>query len=211
MTGYRLLFVIALMHVLFTPKVYAHGGVAFEEDRCVINIDFLRAHFTIYQPTKSRSEEFCEDIPGVTDTIFVMEYLHSFLSEMPVDFRIIRDEQDFGIYARWEDVQSIDDIDSVTAFYQSPQIRPSGELTVNYSFEEKGRYIGIVTAQHPSEDTLYKAVFYFQVGGPDYGSIPLFLSLALILQVTYWFGSGGFSRWRERRDLARSLAENNDN
>ncbi|MDT8428724.1 MAG: hypothetical protein RQ757_08155 [Pseudomonadales bacterium] len=174
----------------------AHGGVAFAEDQCVINIDFLTAHFTIYQPEASGSKEFCEDLPAVTDTLFVMEYLHDYLREMPVDFRIIEDREDVGIYARWEDIAGIADLDEVTVFYQPPEIRPSGELTVNYRFEEKGTYIGIVTAQHPQDDRVYRSVFYFQTGGPDYGSLPLFLALILVLQGGYWLGNGGWRRLR---------------
>ena len=118
---------------------------------------------------------------------------------MPVDFRIIRDEQDFGIYARWEDVQTIPDLDAVTAFYQPAVVRPEGSFTANYRFDAPGTYIGIVTAKHPEDDRVYNAVFYFQVGGADYGSLPLFAVLALCLQAAYWVGSGGLKRWRERR------------
>lgn len=179
--------------------VYAHGGVAYEEDLCVINIDFLKAHFTIYQPQSRGNEEFCEDIPSVSEAVFVMEYQHDFLKEMPVDFRIIRDEQDFGIYARWEDVQGISDLDAVTAFYQAPAVRPQGSFTTEYTFTESGTYIGIVTAQHPDDERVYKAVFYFQVGGPDYGSLPWFLALAIALQGAYWFSNGGLDRWRAKQ------------
>ncbi|MCB1647989.1 MAG: hypothetical protein H7A05_05285 [Pseudomonadales bacterium] len=194
--------VLILALVLLLPTVrqaQAHGGVAFEDDLCVINIGFLKAHFTIYQPQHSGSEEFCEDIPAVSDTMFVMEYQHDFLRQMPVDFRIIRDEQDFGIYARWEDVQTIPDLDAVTAFYQPAVVRPEGSFTANYRFDAPGTYIGIVTAKHPEDDRVYNAVFYFQVGGADYGSLPLFAVLALCLQAAYWVGSGGLKRWRERR------------
>ncbi|MDP1930077.1 MAG: hypothetical protein Q8L60_01310 [Gammaproteobacteria bacterium] len=181
------------------PRVYAHGGVAYEDDRCIINIGFLTAHFTIYQPAQRGNKEFCEDIPEVSDTVFVMEYLHNFLREMPLDFRIIRDEEDFGIYARWEDVQTIEDLDAVTVFYQPPVIRAEGQFTVNHRFDAKDTYIGIVTAQHPDDDRVYHAVFYFQVGGPDYGTLPWFFALAVLLQGIYWVSSGGYSRWRAAR------------
>lgn len=196
---YRQLALVIALSLGLAQLANAHGGVAFEEDLCVINIDFLKAHFTIYQPQLHGSEEFCEEIPSVGQTVFVMEYQHEFLKEMPVDFRIIRDTQDFGIYARWEDVRGIADLDAVTAFYQAPVIRPDGAFTVDYAFEEAATYIGIVTAQHPEDDRIYNAVFYFQVGGPDYGTLPLFLVLALCLQGAYWFGNGGLKRWQERR------------
>lgn len=198
MLSRRAWLIVTLLCMLPSTQAVAHGGVAFEDDRCIINIGFLTAHFTIYQPRSSGSEEFCEDIPAVSETVFVMEYLHDFLREMPVDFRIIRDEQDFGIYARWEDVETISDLEAVTAFYQPPQIRPTGELSVDYAFEEKGTYIGIVTAEHPDDARVYNAVFYFQVGGPDLGTLPWFLGLLLVLQGAYWVSSGGYARWRAR-------------
>lgn len=199
LTTGRILLLALLLQLTTAPEVSAHGGVAFEDDLCVINIGFLKAHFTIYQTQSSGSEEFCEDLPAVSDTLFVMEYQHDFLRQMPLDFRIIRDEYDFGIYARWEDVQGIDDLDAVTVFYQPPLIRPEGSLSFNYRFEHPGTYIGIVTAQHPEDARSYNAVFYFQVGGPDYGTLPWFFALALCLQALYWFSNGGLQRWRERR------------
>src|SRR5690606_3770944 len=48
----RAWFIILLLSIL-PLKAMAHGGVAFEDDRCVINIGFLTAHFTIYQPHSS--------------------------------------------------------------------------------------------------------------------------------------------------------------
>lgn len=192
--------VLCLVLSLGLPQfAIAHGGVAFVEDLCVINIGFLKAHFTIYQPEQHGSEEFCEEIPSIGETEFVMEYQHDFLKEMPVDFRIIRDTQDIGIYARWEDVQKIADIDEVTVFYQAPVVRTDGAFTVNYAFDEAATYIGIVTAQHPDDERVYNAVFYFQVGGPDYGTLPWFLVLAVCLQGAYWFSNGGLKRWQDRK------------
>lgn len=180
------------------PPAMGHGGVAFEDDQCVIRIDFLTAHFTVYQPETRDSREYCEDLPDVTESVFVMEYLHDFLRQMPVDFRIIRDTQGFGKFARWEDVESIEDLEAVTVFYQAPEVHADGALTARYGFEEKGTYIGIVSASHPQDERRYNAVFYFQVG-PDYGSLPLFLALALLLQGGYWMSNGGLRKLRARR------------
>ena len=169
-----------------------------EEDRCVINIGFLTAHFTVYQPETRANEEFCEDIPDVTGSLFVMEYLHDFLREMPVDFRIIRDVNDVGEFARWEDVQAIDDLEAATVYYQPPAIQANGNYTAEYAFAEKGTYIGVVTARHPDGEREYNAVFFFQVGGPDLGTIPLFIGLLVLLQLGYWWSSGGWKKWRGR-------------
>ena len=193
---------LTLLHV--SPAVFAHGGVAFSDDQCVIRIDYLTAHFTVYQPQTRGSKEYCEDLPDVTETIFVMEYLHDFLRQMPVDFRIIKDTEGFGQFAKWEDIKTIADINASTVFYQPPQVLVDGSLTANYSFEEKGTYIGIVTAEHPADDRVYHAVFYFQTGGPNYGSLPLFLALLLVLQLGYWLSTGGWAKFNKTKAQSKN-------
>ena len=86
-------------------RIYAGGGVVLEDDVCIIWIDFYSAHFTAYQPDSSGNEQFCEDLPDTGETIFVLDYLHQSLKEVPVDFRIIRDVTGLGRYARLEQVQ----------------------------------------------------------------------------------------------------------
>lgn len=185
--SYRVL-LIAFCLSWLPVKAFAHGGVVLEEDRCVINIGFLKAHFTLYQPESEGSEEFCEDVPNVEESIFVMDYLHDYLKEMAVDFRIIRDVHDFGTYAKWEDIARLEDIESTTVFYQVPTVHPDGVYKARYGFKEKGGYIGIVTATHPNREEPYRAVFYFQVGGPNYGYLPLFAVFLVLAQGVYWLG-----------------------
>lgn len=185
--------------ILGATRVAAHGGVVFGDDLCVININFMQAHFTVFQPESRASEEFCESIPDVTRSVFVMEYLHTMLPDMRIDFRIIEDEQSLGRYADWDDVQAIEDLDAVTVHYDPPRIEPGGYYRSSYDFTSPGDYIGIVTATHPIEPRNYNAVFYFRVGGPDYGTWPLFALLLVVLQAAYWFGTGGYTRFKARR------------
>jgi len=170
-------------------NVTAHGGVSMEDDMCVINIGFLKAHFTVYQPVTNGAQEFCEDIPEVASSVFVIDYLHDFLKQMQVDFRIIRDANDFGVFASWQDIASIENIEQHTIFYLPPMKHPDGVLIANYDFQQAGAYIGIVTAIHPEKDKTYHAVFYFQVGGANYGVVPLFIALLLLAQGLYWYSN----------------------
>ena len=125
--------ILILLAVLFWPAtVSAHGGVVFEEDVCVLKIGFLQAHFTGYQPQSRGSEEFCEDLPDLGDSVFVIDYLHEFLKEMPVDFRIVTDSQNLGMYAKWEDIVNLDDIEGDTVFYQPPTRWTDGVLNVSH-------------------------------------------------------------------------------
>lgn len=199
-----LCFLLAISFSLMSPVSFGHGGVAFEDDLCVININFLTAHFTVFQPETRDTDEFCEDIPDVTRSVFVMEYLHDLLEEMAIDFRIIRDVNDVGKYATWDDVLDITDLDAATVYYEEPRIEEGGFYTSSYAFEEKGTYIGIVTAEHPVEDRSYQAVFYFQVGGADLGSLPLFAALLILLQFGYWYSNGG---WEKRKQRKQTEAE----
>lgn len=193
-----LLALLLLASTLSGQYASAHGGVAFQEDLCVININFLQAHFTVFQPETRGSDEFCEDIPDVSRSVFVMEYLHNLMPEMLIDFRIIRDINEVGQYAAMEDVLAIEDLEAATVYYEPQRIEPGGFYTASYEFDSKGTYIGVVTAEHPTEDRYYTAVFYFQVGGPDYGSLPLFLALLLVLQTAYWLSNGGWAKHKAR-------------
>ena len=179
-------------------NAHAHGSVTLAEDECVIKIGFYSAHFAIYQPQTRQHEEYCEDIPDVTESVFVINYLHAVMREVPVDFRIIKDRENRGQFVNWEDIGQIEDIDRDTVFYQSPLVRPDGVFLVNHEFEESGDYIGIVATMHPTMDRKYTAVFPFHVGESNWGYVPLFAGIALLLQINYWVMTGGFSRWRKK-------------
>lgn len=196
----RLLIVSVLAGLLAAGQAgpaNAHGSVALEDDLCVIDIDFLTAHFTIFQPETRGADEFCEDIPGVARSVFIMEYLHDLLQEMRVDFRIIRDETGIGRFADRDDILAMGDLEPLTVYYQEPSIEPSGYYRAGHEFAERGSYIGIVTASHPTEARDYQAVFYFQVGR-DWGSFPLFIALIVLAQLGYWAANGGWRKFRKR-------------
>lgn len=199
----RTLSLLLSVSIAFLPNFsFAHGGVAFQDDLCVININFLTAHFTVFQPETRETDEYCEDIPDVTRSVFVMEYLHDLLEEMEIDFRIVRDVNKVGQYATWDDVQDIVDLEAATVYYEPPRMEQGGFYTASYTFEEAGTYIGIVNATQLAENRDYNAVFYFQVGGADWGTLPLFAGLLVLLQFGYWFSNGGWERRKERRKAA---------
>lgn len=186
---YSFLFLIS-----FVSNAHAHGGVFLEDDLCFIQIDFYKAHFTIYQPQTSQHKEFCEDIPSVTESIFVMEYLHDGLRKAPIDFRIIKDVLNLGRFFKEEDLDKIDNIENVTVFYQEPQIFQDGILLAKYQFQVEGDYVGIINADIPDSDTPYIAVFPFRVGSKDLGYIPILIAVVILLQLNFWLLDGGYSR-----------------
>ena len=126
-----------------------------------------------------------------------MEFLHDGLREMQVDFRIIKDTQKLGRFAKLEDIEKIKNINQQTVFYQPPTLNPDGVYLAQYDFKAKEYYIGIVTAKYPDQDMTYTAVFPFKVGGSKWGYIPAIIGLALFLQLNYWLMNGGYSRLRK--------------
>jgi hypothetical protein len=156
---------LALCLLMLSPRLSAHGSVVDGGDGCTIQFDFYSAHFAIFQPRTRQHREYCEDIPDVTESVFVMEYLHNSLREVPVDFRIIRNETQLGRFVKWSDLEVIGDLSPLTVFHQYFPPQPDGVLRVIHDFQEAGSYIGIVTVPHPSDAQLiYHAVFPFRVG-----------------------------------------------
>ena len=178
-------------------KASAHGGVVLEEDLCVIKIEVFSAHFKIYQPQVRQHQEFCEDLPEVAETVFVMEYAHSSLREASIEFRIIRDITGLGRFAKMENIKQIKDLESATVFYQAPSLDPD-IFTAVYQFDEPGWFIGIVTAQHPGLGKTYAAMFPFEVGFAGFGYLPLFGALIIFIQIYYLFTNGQLARWKEK-------------
>jgi hypothetical protein len=50
----------------------AHGSVTPDADLCLIRIGFFRAHFKVYLPETRGHDDFCEDLPDIGSSIFVM-------------------------------------------------------------------------------------------------------------------------------------------
>jgi len=146
----------------------AGGGMVIEGDKCIVWIDFYSAHFTAYQPANQGNKQFCQQLPGTGPTIFVLDYLHKSLKDVPVSFRIIHDVTGQGSYVKLKHVEKIDDLERHSVYYQPPVMRADASLKIEHNFTAEGKYIGIVTAGHPNDDTIYTAVFPFEVGGFRY-------------------------------------------
>jgi hypothetical protein len=175
-----ILFISGLV-VTTSGNVLAGGGMVLEGDKCIIWIDFYSAHFTAYQPDNRGNEQFCQQLPDVAETIFVLDYLHPSLKDVGVGFRIIRDVTGQGSFVKLKHVEEIEDIEQHTVFYQQPVIQQDASLKIVHHFKSEGSYIGIVTAGHPGNDTIYTAVFPFEVGGSNYVFIfPVILFIGVV-------------------------------
>lgn len=143
---------------------HGHGGVSMEDDVCVIKLGELKAHFTGYQPEYRATQEFCEDIPVVGKSIFVLDFISNELRDMYIDFRIIKDVNNIGNNAVLADLGGTQAIEDATIYYQEKTTFPRGTMTANYNFTEEGRYIGLVTAYYEKDSEGIISVFPFQVG-----------------------------------------------
>lgn len=176
-------FVVVVL--LLSSRAFAGGGVILQDDVCIITVGFYTAHFTAYQPQTSGNEEFCEDLPDTGESIFVLDYLHQSLKEVPVDFRIIRDVTGLGQFVKWDDVSNLEDIDAHTVFYEPPAIKPAATFRISHDFAEKGDYIGIVSAGHPTNDNVYHSVFPFRVGASRLPWGLLFFAAAIVVAAVF--------------------------
>jgi hypothetical protein len=154
----------SLVLLLVSNLSFAHGGVSIDEDVCTMRLGQLKAHFTGYQPDYRATQEFCEDIPVVGRSIFVIDFISEDLRTMHFDFRVIRDVKEIGNNAQLEDLGGPEAIEAATIFYQEKAVYPRGTLTATYDFTEKGRYIGIVTATYDDQSETLTSVFPFEVG-----------------------------------------------
>lgn len=189
--------VIFLLGLAIMPQAaLAHGSVTPDADLCIIRIGYYRAHFKIYLPESRGHNEYCEDIPGTGTATFVMEYEHSGLGDVPIDFRVIRNVTGKGVFTILEDVEKIDNLDDITLFHYPSAIQPD-VFTYLHPFDEQGEFVGIVTVQQVDTGEIYTAVFPFEVG---FAGVPIwiwFIFGAIFLQLNFLWMNGSIARWRK--------------
>ena len=177
----RILWSTVLCIVLISGAAWGHGGVSIEDDMCIMQVGPYRAHFTGYIPDRRATQEFCEDIPDTGRAIFAIDFINDELRRMQVDFRIIRDVNNIGIRAKYDDLGAKEDIERATIYYRPPEVLSTGTFNASYTFPEKGHFIGIVTARHPETGKEYVSVFPFAVGIFRWGPIVTRLGLIIVL------------------------------
>jgi hypothetical protein len=188
-----------------SPYAFSHGGVTLINDVCVISLGNLSAHFAAYQPETRQSREYCEDLPDVANSIFVIDFMHDILSTMPVDFRIVRDVQNFGLAATWEDIQAIPDLHAASVYYAEPTQYINGSMNIDYTFNSTGTYIGVIAAHDISSAKVYRAVFPFRVGAKDFWDyLPYFIALLIALEAFYWMSGGGVSKFVKKNEQIKT-------
>lgn len=188
MTRARLCVLIMLFSMLaHAAPAQAHGGVSMEDDKCIMKIGALRAHFTGYQPEKRATQEFCEDFPETGRAIIVIDYVSRALRNQAVEFRVLNDTKKLEAGARYEDLGSPQEIEAATLVHVPPQVYPRGTLNFEHRFDEPGWYIGMIEATDPATGQVRRSVFPFRVGmRSPWRYTPLFLILLGAAALAYW-------------------------
>ncbi len=172
---------VAVLALLLAPRLsLAHGGVSMDEDVCLIQIGRYKAHFTGYLPERRATQEFCEDIPAIGHAVFVIDFISDELREMDFDFRIVRDVNNIGITATYEDLGGEKAIEDATVFYEPMRHYPSGVINVEHAFAGKGGFVGIINAKHAATGLAYRSVFPFRVGRIDYLRYVLYFAAVIL-------------------------------
>ena len=177
-----LLVTILAGSLAFTTQVQAHGGLALAEDMCILTVGPYTMHFTGYQPL-SQEEEFCEDIPEIGKTVIALDYIQTELRPLKTEVRIIRD------------TGSEDNLDAITVFHLPPKVYPSASITLDHTFPEKGKFVGLVMVTGGTED--YVSRFPFSVGeGRKTSWVPIIAPIVLVLSI----GAFLFTRSRKKNE-----------
>ena len=142
------------------------------------------------------SEQFCQTLPDLGETVFVLDYLHGAMKEVPIDFRIIRNVTGQGRFTNLDHVESIRDLEAVTVYHHAAAVQPD-VFTITHEFEEPGEFVGIVTVQRPDGRGVYSAVFPFEAGYTGLGYWPWVIGGLILLQLNYLWMSGRLRRSRD--------------
>ncbi len=187
---------VALLVLTGMPtRALAHGGVSVEKDLCVMKIGRYRAHFTGYQPRERASQEFCEDIPVFAPAIVVLDFVDMALRKMAIDFRVLRDVNNIGVRATYQDLGSPEDIEKATIFYREPAAHPHGSLSVSLKFDQPGTYIGVLTAFDENNSQTITSVFPFSVGVTNWWRRLRWIVWASAFGAVFYFGSGLYRKF----------------
>ena len=138
-TGMRGLFagaMIAVAAIVAAPTAaFAHGGVALEQDKCVLRIGPNVMHFIGYQRI-GEDLEFCEDIANAGPTVIALTAVSPKLRDMAIGIRVVKDVGEEKEKAN---------LDAITVAYIEPKVYRNGTMTFEHDFKDSA----IMSASSP--------------------------------------------------------------
>lgn len=174
---------VALALAMLSMSTWAHGGVGIEDDKCVLKIGQMKAHFSGYQPELRASQEFCEDIPEVSRAVMVIDFVDPQLRTKRVDFRILKDAAGTGMGTTLKDLGNDQTIAANTLIKLDEQTYPHGTVTLDYGFTSSGWYVGLLSVKDPATGQTVHSVFPFKVGERSHTKYYLLLAAVAVFTV----------------------------
>ena len=104
-----------------------------DKNFCILKVGPYGMHLTGYQPDISGEKEACGEVPGTGRTVLVLDYIEGELRSLPVEVRVIRD------------TGSEQDLQAITVLHLPPKVYPGGFISFEYSFDQPGKFVGVVT------------------------------------------------------------------
>jgi hypothetical protein len=130
----------------------AQHGHELATDTCVLRVGPYKMYFNSYQPDTYYDRQFCQELPGIGNTVLVFDYVEQELRTLPVEVRIIRD------------AGSEENLEAITITHLPPKVYPTGSIDVKYNFDKPGKYVGLVTVGDKQE---HVSRFPFSIGISD--------------------------------------------
>lgn len=186
-------FFLFLLGLLLPLQARAHGAVRVDEGICKLFLGPYAMQFTGYQPREDEHadrhedhvhptdgagrKEFCQDIPELGYTVVDLDAIDPELRQMPLEVSIIP----------YPENGSMEDAVTNPIVHLPPKIYPAGTVRFEYTFDQPGRFVGIVTARGGKQPL--EARFPFNVAPPPslwdvYGK---YLFIIVVVGALYWY------------------------
>ena len=182
---FRIISVCMLMFL--STQLWAHGGVASRGNQCRLTVGPYTINFSGYQPQNSKSEQFCDDLPVVGESIIVLDFIDKKLRNMTVNFRVIK--ADAAPLGTEEDGKVNEAELAQTPIFEIPAKKyPMGMMNIEQMFTEKGHFVGYVIVENENEKHISRFPFsvgYANEGILDLVKIPIAVFLVVVLMIFF--------------------------
>ena len=160
-----------------------------EKNFCILKIGPYGMHLTGYQPDISAGKENCGEVPGTGRTVLVLDYIEGELRSLPVEVRVIRD------------TGSEQDLQAITVLHLPPKVYPSGFISLDYNFDQPGKFVGLITVGGTQE---HVARFPISIGESTMVSHFMHYLMVIVPLVAIGGGAAIFLLLRGRRKTSGS-------
>lgn len=155
-----------------------------EKNFCILKVGPYGMHLTGYQPDLSAGKESCGEVPGTGRTVLVLDYIEGELRSLPVEVRVIRD------------TGSEQDLQAITVVHLPPKVYSSGFISLEYNFNQPGKYVGLITLGGTQE---HVARFPISIGESNMVSHFMHYIMVIVPLVAIGGGAAIFFFLRGRR------------